>query len=271
MASETVPTASVTQDPIQIAREELVSAFNLQGEERKVNLATVLVKNYKIDLDDELLSFLDALNLAVGDILAPPLSGNEKLNPLDAYKREHQENVSLHKLLEQNQREIENIKKSTEQEMNRRLNNSKREYEKKELEFQNQLRIKETQFEKEKKEALKDLNTRLNVEHQKALEEKQKEFNRKYEELKAMSANNGSVSPASNSISMEEMQQLQMTISQDYEASAALLRQRLKDYEAKLKSKEEQLKALKEQYEKEVNSLKEVYRIVEQRINRKKP
>ena len=257
MASETVPTASVTQDPIQIAREELVSAFNLQGEERKVNLATVLVKNYKIDLDDELLSFLDALNLAVGDILAPPLSGNEKLNPLDAYKREHQENVSLHKLLEQNQREIENIKKSTEQEMNRRLNNSKREYEKKELEFQNQLRIKETQFEKEKKEALKDLNTRLNVEHQKALEEKQKEFNRKYEELKAMSANNGSVSPASNSISMEEMQQLQMTISQDYEA--------------KLKSKEEQLKALKEQYEKEVNSLKEVYRIVEQRINRKKP
>ncbi len=257
MASETVPTASVTQDPIQIAREELVSAFNLQGEERKVNLATVLVKNYKIDLDDELLSFLDALNLAVGDILAPPLSGNEKLNPLDAYKREHQENVSLHKLLEQNQREIENIKKSTEQEMNRRLNNSKREYEKKELEFQNQLRIKETQFEKEKKEALKDLNTRLNVEHQKALEEKQKEFNRKYEELKAMSANNGSVSPASNSISMEEMQQLQMTISQDYEA--------------KLKSKEEQLKALKEQYEKEVNSLKEVYRIVEQRMNRKKP
>lgn len=256
MASETVPTASVTQDPIQIAREELVSAFNLQGEERKVNLATVLVKNYKIDLDDELLSFLDALNLAVGDILAPPLSGNEKLNPLDAYKREHQENVSLHKLLEQNQREIENIKKSTEQEMNRRLNNSKREYEKKELEFQNQLRIKETQFEKEKKEALKDLNTRLNVEHQKALEEKQKEFNRKYEELKAMSANNGSVSPASNSISMEEMQQLQMTISQDYEA--------------KLKSKEEQLKALKEQYEKEVNSLKEVYRIVEQRMNRKK-
>lgn len=257
MASETVPTASVTQDPIQIAREELVSAFNLQGEERKVNLATVLVKNYKIDLDDELLSFLDALNLAVGDILAPPLSGNEKLNPLDAYKREHQENVSLHKLLEQNQREIENIKKSTEQEMNRRLNNSKREYEKKELEFQNQLRIKETQFEKEKKEALKDLNTRLNVEHQKALEEKQKEFNRKYEELKAMSANNGSVSPTSNSISMEEMQQLQMTISQDYEA--------------KLKSKEEQLKALKEQYEKEVNSLKEVYRIVEQRMNRKKP
>lgn len=257
MASETVPTASVTQDPIQIAREELVSAFNLQGEERKVNLATVLVKNYKIDLDDELLSFLDALNLAVGDILAPPLSGNEKLNPLDAYKREHQENVSLHKLLEQNQREIENIKKSTEQEMNRRLNNSKREYEKKELEFQNQLRIKETQFEKEKKEALKDLNTRLNVEHQKALEEKQKEFNRKYEELKAMSANNGSVSPASNSISMEEMQQLQMTISQDYEA--------------KLKSKEEQLKALKEQYEKEVNSLKEVYRIVEQKMNRKKP
>lgn len=257
MASETVPTASVTQDPIQIAREELVSAFNLQGEERKVNLATVLVKNYKIDLDDELLSFLDALNLAVGDILAPPLSGNEKLNPLDAYKREHQENVSLHKLLEQNQRDIENIKKSTEQEMNRRLNNSKREYEKKELEFQNQLRIKETQFEKEKKEALKDLNTRLNVEHQKALEEKQKEFNRKYEELKAMSANNGSVSPASNSISMEEMQQLQMTISQDYEA--------------KLKSKEEQLKALKEQYEKEVNSLKEVYRIVEQRMNRKKP
>lgn len=257
MASETVPTASVAQDPIQIAREELVSAFNLQGEERKVNLATVLVKNYKIDLDDELLSFLDALNLAVGDILAPPLSGNEKLNPLDAYKREHQENVSLHKLLEQNQREIENIKKSTEQEMNRRLNNSKREYEKKELEFQNQLRIKETQFEKEKKEALKDLNTRLNVEHQKALEEKQKEFNRKYEELKAMSANNGSVSPASNSISMEEMQQLQMTISQDYEA--------------KLKSKEEQLKALKEQYEKEVNSLKEVYRIVEQRMNRKKP
>lgn len=257
MASETVPTASVTQDPIQIAREELVSAFNLQGEERKVNLATVLVKNYKIDLDDELLSFLDALNLAVGDILAPPLSGNEKLNPLDAYKREHQENVSLHKLLEQNQREIENIKKSTEQEMNRRLNNSKREYEKKELEFQNQLRIKETQFEKEKKEALKDLNTRLNVEHQKALEEKQKEFNRKYEELKAMSANNGSVSPASNSISMEEMQQLQMTISQDYEA--------------KLKSKEEQLKALKEQYEKEVNSLKEVYRIVDQRMNRKKP
>lgn len=257
MASETAPTASVTQDPIQIAREELVSAFNLQGEERKVNLATVLVKNYKIDLDDELLSFLDALNLAVGDILAPPLSGNEKLNPLDAYKREHQENVSLHKLLEQNQREIENIKKSTEQEMNRRLNNSKREYEKKELEFQNQLRIKETQFEKEKKEALKDLNTRLNVEHQKALEEKQKEFNRKYEELKAMSANNGSVSPASNSISMEEMQQLQMTISQDYEA--------------KLKSKEEQLKALKEQYEKEVNSLKEVYRIVEQRMNRKKP
>lgn len=256
MASETVPTASVAQDPIQIAREELVSAFNLQGEERKVNLATVLVKNYKIDLDDELLSFLDALNLAVGDILAPPLSGNEKLNPLDAYKREHQENVSLHKLLEQNQREIENIKKSTEQEMNRRLNNSKREYEKKELEFQNQLRIKETQFEKEKKEALKDLNTRLNVEHQKALEEKQKEFNRKYEELKAMSANNGSVSPASNSISMEEMQQLQMTISQDYEA--------------KLKSKEEQLKALKEQYEKEVNSLKEVYRIVEQRMNRKK-
>lgn len=256
MASETAPTASVTQDPIQIAREELVSAFNLQGEERKVNLATVLVKNYKIDLDDELLSFLDALNLAVGDILAPPLSGNEKLNPLDAYKREHQENVSLHKLLEQNQREIENIKKSTEQEMNRRLNNSKREYEKKELEFQNQLRIKETQFEKEKKEALKDLNTRLNVEHQKALEEKQKEFNRKYEELKAMSANNGSVSPASNSISMEEMQQLQMTISQDYEA--------------KLKSKEEQLKALKEQYEKEVNSLKEVYRIVEQRMNRKK-
>ena len=256
MASETVPTASVTQDPIQIAREELVSAFNLQGEERKVNLATVLVKNYKIDLDDELLSFLDALNLAVGDILAPPLSGNEKLNPLDAYKREHQENVSLHKLLEQNQREIENIKKSTEQEMNRRLNNSKREYEKKELEFQNQLRIKETQFEKEKKEALKDLNTRLNVEHQKALEEKQKEFNRKYEELKAMSANNGSVSPTSNSISMEEMQQLQMTISQDYEA--------------KLKSKEEQLKALKEQYEKEVNSLKEVYRIVEQRMNRKK-
>lgn len=256
MASETVPTASVTQDPIQIAREELVSAFNLQGEERKVNLATVLVKNYKIDLDDELLSFLDALNLAVGDILAPPLSGNEKLNPLDAYKREHQENVSLHKLLEQNQREIENIKKSTEQEMNRRLNNSKREYEKKELEFQNQLRIKETQFEKEKKEALKDLNTRLNVEHQKALEEKQKEFNRKYEELKAMSANNGSVSPASNSISMEEMQQLQMTISQDYEA--------------KLKSKEEQLKALKEQYEKEVNSLKEVCRIVEQRMNRKK-
>lgn len=257
MASETVPTASVTQDPIQIAREELVSAFNLQGEERKVNLATVLVKNYKIDLDDELLSFLDALNLAVGDILAPPLSGNEKLNPLDAYKREHQENVSLHKLLEQNQRDIENIKKSTEQEMNRRLNNSKREYEKKELEFQNQLRIKETQFEKEKKEALKDLNTRLNVEHQKALEEKQKEFNRKYEELKAMSANNGSVSPASNSISMEEMQQLQMTISQDYEA--------------KLKSKEEQLKALKEQYEKEVNSLKEVYRIVEQKMNRKKP
>lgn len=256
MASETAPTASVTQDPIQIAREELVSAFNLQGEERKVNLATVLVKNYKIDLDDELLSFLDALNLAVGDILAPPLSGNEKLNPLDAYKREHQENVSLHKLLEQNQREIENIKKSTEQEMNRRLNNSKREYEKKELEFQNQLRIKETQFEKEKKEALKDLNTRLNVEHQKALEEKQKEFNRKYEELKAMSANNGSVSPTSNSISMEEMQQLQMTISQDYEA--------------KLKSKEEQLKALKEQYEKEVNSLKEVYRIVEQRMNRKK-
>ena len=72
-----------------------------------------------------------------------------------------------------------------------------------------------------------------------------------------MSANNGSVSPASNSISMEEMQQLQMTISQDYEA--------------KLKSKEEQLKALKEQYEKEVNSLKEVYRIVEQRMNRKKP
>ena len=52
MASETVPTASVAQDPIQIAREELVSAFNLQGEERKVNLATVLVKNYKIDLDD---------------------------------------------------------------------------------------------------------------------------------------------------------------------------------------------------------------------------